>query len=127
MPEAQHTFVPHGQHHMSQSCARCGRTKDHQIHKPLVRLRDIAPRLALARDQALNEILVRRHVERRLSDERLRAERLVAHRELQLIRAGARPGSHGHGHARYLGIRQRKLDQARGVLERVVKAQERLS
>lgn len=48
----------------------------------------------------------------------LRLERLVAHRELQLLRAGAvRRTNHGskRGH---IDERQRKLDQARRLLAR---------
>lgn len=76
-------------------------------------LAEIAPGLAHSRDQ----IVGRRHLEgrRKLNHRRLllAAERLVAHRELQLIRAG-----NGHG-PRYIAERQRKLDAAQYQLDRL--------
>ena len=51
-------------------------------------------------------------------DDLLRLERLVAHRELQLLRAGARSRLRPAERMRYLATRQRKLDEARGALER---------
>lgn len=77
------------------------------------RLADIAPRLALARDQYLAERAEIARRERARATARLRLERLIAHRELQLIRAGAR------GSRRYLEVRQRKLDSARRALGRL--------
>jgi hypothetical protein len=76
-------------------------------------LAEIAPRLARARDQLVAERRLdgrrRLHVRRLLLD----AERLVAHRELQLIRAGRTrdPG--------YIARRQRKLEAARKALKRL--------
>lgn len=79
-------------------------------------LSDIAPRLARARDGLLEERrrynIELRHDEKML----LKAEQLVAHRELQILRGGNR--------ARYIAERQRKLTWAQEVLAR---AQERLA
>lgn len=76
-------------------------------------LAEIAPGLAYSRDQ----IVRRRHLEgrRKLNERRLllAAERLVAHRELQLIRAG-----NGHG-SKYIAARQRKLVAAQRQLDRL--------
>lgn len=76
------------------------------------RLSDVAPRLARARD-AHNAWV--REIDRerlRLVGERLDLERLVAHRELQLIRAGrARTNRR-----RYLEVRTAKLESARHAL-----------
>jgi hypothetical protein len=76
-------------------------------------LADIAPRLAAARDAWL--VLERRRdvVVRTEIGNVQRLEGLVAHRDLQLIRAGAarRSGS-------YLAERRRKLDQAEQALSR---------
>lgn len=71
-----------------------------------VRLRDIAPRIGRARDGLLEDW--RRERAGRMHHQRLllAAERLVAHRELQLVRAlNTRKG-------RYIVERQRKLDSA---------------
>lgn len=52
------------------------------------------------------------------TDDLLRLERLVAHRELQLLRAGARRNTRRGNKAKYLKQRQEKLDEARGALQR---------
>jgi hypothetical protein len=70
-----------------------------------MRLTDIAPRLALARDQ----FVARRAY---AQSELLNLERLVAHRDLQLAR------SYGSRNGRYIATRQRKLAQAQRTLER---------
>lgn len=73
--------------------------------------------LARAWRQRREELRVAR-VERGAARDRVaKAEWLVAHRELQLIRAGA------VGSAKYVGHRSRKLDSARKEL---AKAQRRL-
>lgn len=70
----------------------------------MTRLADIAPRLALARDQWVAEQAERERRIRYVQNELFRAERCLAHRELQLIRAAA------IGNAKYLRHRQRKLE-----------------
>ena len=83
-----------------------------------VRLRDIAPRLAKARDDWYAERVQQRRAAAALVDQRrrdhadrlgrqLQLEWLVAHRELQLVRAAATRSS------RYIRRRQRLLDEAR--------------
>ena len=77
------------------------------------RLADRCPRLARARDEfVLQEILERAGRRRRLR-ELMAAERLVAHRELQLARA-----MHV-GDARYIARRERKLANARKIVARL--------
>jgi hypothetical protein len=66
-----------------------------------------APRLALAMDQRRNEILTARHNLNRLTREMQGLERLLVHRDLQLIRAGST------GDGRYVKRRQDKLDMAK--------------
>lgn len=83
-----------------------------------MRLEDIAPRLARARnlwvalENARHEAI---GVER---DAVLRLERLVAHRELQEIRAMAACARHGRKAVAYLATRQIKLVDARKALAR---------
>lgn len=67
------------------------------------------PRLAAAYRGRLVEIALEREARRRARDRHTRAERLVAHRELQLIRAG------WTGDPRYIVRREAKL--ARAVIE----------
>lgn len=82
-------------------------------------VRRMAPRLARAYD------LKREHHRERLliQDELLQAERLLAHRELQILRAGAtRTGrfSKGvRGKASYLSKRQNKLRDAERLVKRL--------
>lgn len=78
----------------------------------MTRLADIAPRLALARDQRRVELAAESRRRRRLLAELLEAERLVAHRELQLIRAQA------IGRRAYIAQRAAKLESGRVELER---------
>lgn len=74
---------------------------------------DIAPRLALAMDQHNNLILARRHRLRLLRNKLVEVERLVAHRDLQLVRAGhTRNGN-------YIAARTRKLAAAERALARI--------
>lgn len=76
-------------------------------------LYDIAPRLARARDEWVLEqqrIARRRERARR---ELLRAERLLAHRDLQLVRAW------NTGNRKYIAWRERKLDRSRADVERL--------
>ena len=75
-----------------------------------MRLADIAPRLARARDQYVAELRVREVERMAYISERLRLERLVAHRELQFLRARGR---------RYTAERARKLADAQGALVRL--------
>lgn len=77
------------------------------------KLADIAPRLARARDQILEERRLARERRRRLIDDRLRLDRLVAHRELQYIRALKT------GRRRYMDTRARKLEEARAARARL--------
>lgn len=84
-------------------------------HRPrtIGSLSEIAPRLARARDQRVARLryeAAERARYRRLS---LKAERLIAHRELQLVRAYAT------GDGRYIAARQRKLAAARRELAAV--------
>jgi hypothetical protein len=81
--------------------------------RPSVSLHDIAPRLARARDAYIVEQIRLRTARRRLRHDQLAAERLVAHRELQLVRAQAT------GRGPYIAQRQRKLAAAQRELVRV--------
>jgi hypothetical protein len=75
-----------------------------------VSLHDIAPRLARARDHLVAQ-LRRERDERRWHREReLHLEWLVAHRDLQLVRAG------NTRNGRYIRQRQQKLEQAERLL-----------
>lgn len=76
-------------------------------------LAEIAPRLARARTQFVEERRVRRRELTRARTDLLRAERLLAHRELQFIRAGARRSR------RYLDLRAAKLQDAERLVERL--------
>lgn len=88
----------------------------------MISLHTIAPRLARARD-AWIEFERQRDIERlRLADLRLDLERLVAHRDLQLIRAGLA----GRRRRRYLEQRQAKLTAAQHALTCVIEAQREL-
>lgn len=73
-------------------------------------LADRCPRLALARDQRLQQLRDESHMRLVRLQQRYRLERLVAHRELQLIRAEAK------GAGKYIAVRQRKLVEARAEL-----------
>jgi hypothetical protein len=76
-------------------------------------LHDVAPRLALARDQWVEEQRVEAVREMRLVNARLRADRLLAHRELQALRAGTTKSRS------YVRQRYRKLDQAKKIRKRL--------
>lgn len=77
-----------------------------------VSLHLIAPRLAKARERLLSDLRRERIERHRWREEDLRLERLVAHRELQLVRAlNTRKLA-------YIEIRQHKLDKARRWLTR---------
>lgn len=80
-----------------------------------IRLADIAPRLALARDQFLAERARIDRERRHLADERLRLERLVAHRELEFLRAGA----YRSGHRQHVKERAEKLKDAQRWLGQI--------
>ncbi len=74
-------------------------------------LYQVAPRLAKARDERREELRVAAVRRRRVADLILKAERLVAHRDLQLVRAYDTRSS------RYIAERQRKLKAAQSQLE----------
>lgn len=80
-------------------CWQCLRTRG---------IRAVAPRLARAFDQHRALAPARHQARERL----LKAERLVSHRELQLLRADTT------GNPRYAEHRARKLDLARAELAR---------
>lgn len=82
------------------------------LRRPKVSLHDIAPRLARARDGLIEERRVARLARERFSEEKLRLERLLAHRELQLARAYVTDSG------RYIAARQGKLREAKGLLAR---------
>ena len=73
-------------------------------------LRDVAPRLARARDELVWERAQARRERRWLRSRVLDAERVLAHRDLQLIRACAT------GKRRQIRRRQRLLDEVRREL-----------
>jgi hypothetical protein len=85
----------------------------HSIAGDRFRLEWIAPRLALARDQRVAELIAEYEARHRARQDLQRAEWLVAHRELQLIRAGAR------NDRRYVARREAKLVRARQDLARI--------
>lgn len=84
---------------------------------PLERLEAIAPRLARARRLELAEAAAIRRARRRLATDRLRLERLVAHRELQLQRAQAEPRRRRR--SSYIAERHTLLEEARAALTRL--------
>lgn len=81
--------------------------------RPRPCLNSIAPRLARARDQHEHLAGIAYQQHRKRVQKRLELERLVAHRELQLVRAQHR------GNARYIAERQRKLSSAQRALARL--------
>lgn len=96
-----------------------------------MRLADLAPRLARARDQWVAFDNARLEAVSRQRDTILRLEWLVAHRELQEVRAmakTARPGGRAQRRSagNYLSLRQRKLEDARKALEDARKRLRRL-
>ncbi len=76
----------------------------------------IAPRLALAHKERKAEIWEADRAWARSETERVKLERLVAHRELQLVRA-----QWGNS-ARYVAVRQRKFNSARRALDRLLES-----
>lgn len=98
-------------HRAAQCACACHTTFD---------LASIAPRLALAHRQRRNELLAERAERRRARAELLALERLVAHRELQLVRAGFRDDG------RYIARRTHKLARARQDLARLQAHAERI-
>ena len=76
-------------------------------------LRENCPRLARARDDLLRLREDARQAERRRTTALLEWERVLAHRELQLVRA------YNTGNGRYITERQRKLDVARRQVARL--------
>lgn len=83
-------------------------------------LREHCPRLALARDQRAAEMRRERQARREIRRQMLAAEQMVAHRELQLVRAQAT------GDRRYIDRRTNKLDAGRRQLERLRRRARRL-
>ena len=77
-----------------------------------VSLHDIAPRLARARDLLLEIRRRERRARRARREAELKAEWLLAHRELQLVRA------QHTGDRRYIKRREHKLKQARKQMAR---------
>ena len=75
----------------------------------------VAPRLALAHKQRKEEIRLADRAWYKSESRRVELDRLVAHRELQLVRAYSRNS------ARYVITRQVKLDEAREALDRLMK------
>jgi hypothetical protein len=71
------------------------------------RLESVAPRLAKARDARVLELRAEAWARRRRMRQELALDRLVAHRELQLVRA------YGTGNGKYIRARERKLAEAR--------------
>lgn len=71
------------------------------------RLETRCPRLALARHQRVAEIIAERQAYRDAQDRHLETQRLVAHRDLQLVRAWST------GSRRYIRRRERLLEEAR--------------
>lgn len=77
-------------------------------HRPPARLAAFAPRLARARDDLIATLVRERHERKWLRDRVLDAERVVAHRELQLLRG--RRGRYLRGRHRLLAEARRELD-----------------
>lgn len=78
--------------------------------------RAVAPRLELAHRQRREEIAQRRRQLARLADRVLEYERLVAHRELQEIRAAERVSLSDKARRQYSKQRFKKLNRAREQL-----------
>ena len=69
-------------------------------------LRAHAPRLCRAYDQLLDRFAVKSHQHRVAGDELLSDERCLAHRQLQLTRAGARRGKGDYKLERHRKLRE---------------------
>lgn len=80
-------------------------------------LTDIAPRLGSARDRFVASELAWDTERRRLIAARCELQRLVAHRDLQVIRSESRRCARTN--SKYMSWRQSKLDRARVSLARV--------
>jgi hypothetical protein len=100
-------------HRPGQGSASQGRAR------PTFRLADVAPRLARARDARATELIKEARERRRHTTRLMELERLVAHRELQFLRAGAT------GSRKYVAGRARKLAAARRALERELASTQR--
>lgn len=88
-----------------------------------MKLADVCPRLARARDQYLAERAARAARLRRLAREQHRTERLLAHRELQLIRAGAtNDGRYVKRRADKLAQTQQRLADLRAAIDQELEA-----
>lgn len=82
-----------------------------------VEFRRVAPRLERAHHERQAELARESAARVTAAAQVLHKKALVAHRELQLIRAGARPGGRRKRDS-YIAVRERKLDEARRELER---------
>lgn len=80
-------------------------------------LRALAPRLSRAWEQAQERAAQARPLRRVLIDEIQRTEWLLAHRELQELRACATLHAKG-GQGRYIRERHRKLEASQRAIER---------
>ncbi len=87
-----------------------------ESEKSMTTFERVAPRLALAHKQRKEEIRLADRARYKSESRRVELERLVAHRELQLVRAYSRNS------ARYVNERQRKLNEARGALSRLMRS-----
>lgn len=81
----------------------------------MTRLADIAPHLARARNTYLLLLDVEHHARMRLIGEISDIERLVAHRDLQLLRSESR--TRARTNVKYMDYRQRKLQRAEARLQ----------
>lgn len=87
--------------------------------------RRVAPRLEQAHRERQLELRAESRARVAAAQAVLKAERLVAHRELQLIRAGVRPGGR-RKRTSYVDVRTSKLDAAHAELARAQRRAERL-
>lgn len=79
--------------------------------------RQVAPRLELAHRQRREAIAERRRIRSTIDDAVLELERLVAHRELQAMRAARRCALPDRARRDYVLERERKLTAARRRLD----------
>lgn len=74
----------------------------------------LAPRLYQAHKERKHEIFIWDRQVIRYQTKKLELERLIAHRELQLVRAQYRNSY------RYIAVREKKLDDARRQMQKLV-------
>lgn len=101
------------------------RLLEHERRRARRRFAKVAPRLELAHRQALEERERESDARVRAAQAVLKARRLVAHRELQLLRAPATEGSRKK-RARYERHRAGKLEEAHRELEAALERARRL-